>query len=472
MGHIKHVHFVGIGGVGMGGIAEVLLRQGYTVSGSDLSDNALTQWLKVMGATIYRGHDASHVTQADVVVRSTAVDEHNVELEAARAARIPIVPRAEMLGELMRFRYGIAISGTHGKTTTTSLITCILAEAKLDPTFVIGGRLNSAGSNARLGRGHYLVAEADESDSSFLYLKPMISIITNIDQDHMGTYDNDFEKLKSTFVTFIHRLPFYGLAVLCVDDPVVREVLPRLSRPVLTYGESSDADFRLLQCVHDGTRTKFTVGRPRGQAPLEVTLNLPGKHNALNAVAAVAVASELKVQDQAIVDALSHFAGIGRRFQIYGDYDLKRGGSVTLVDDYGHHPREIDVTIKAAKEAWPDRRLVMVYQPHRYTRTRDLFNDFCKVLSLPDKLLLLDIYSAGEAPIAGADGQSLANTIKQGGKSDIVFVSDHNKLPDLLQAELKDGDVLLMQGAGNIGAIASNLAASNLNDVTKTVTPA
>lgn len=464
MGHIKHVHFVGIGGVGMAGIAEVLLRQGYTVSGSDLSENSLTQWLRVMGATIHRGHEASHIKDADVIVRSSAVDWSNPELDAARKARIPVVPRAEMLGELMRFRYGIAISGTHGKTTTTSLITSILAQAGLDPTFVIGGRLNSVGSNARLGQGHYLVAEADESDASFLYLKPMISVVTNIDQDHMATYENNFEQLKETFVDFIHRLPFYGLAVLCLDDPIVREVMPKLSRPVLTYGLTKDADFYADGYTQEGMQTKFLVHRPHGQSPLAVTLNLPGRHNVLNALAAVAVASELKVQDQAIVDALKHFAGIGRRFQVLGDFELPENGKVTLVDDYGHHPREIAATLQAARESWPDRRLVMVYQPHRYTRTRDLFNDFCDVLSLPDKLLLLDVYAAGEEFIQGADGAALAAAIKQKGRLDPVFVSKHEALPAIFATELRDGDVVLMQGAGNIGAIATRLAATKLQE--------
>lgn len=467
MGHIKHVHFVGIGGVGMAGIAEVLLRQGYTISGSDLSENALTQWLRVMGATIYSKHEAANIAQADVIVRSSAVDDQNPELVAARQARIPIVPRAEMLGELMRFRYGIAVAGTHGKTTTTSLATSILAEAGLDPTFVIGGRLNSAGSNARLGRGHYLVAEADESDASFLHLKPMISVITNIDEDHMSTYGNNFEKLKSTFIDFVHRLPFYGLAVLCIDDPVVREILPKLSRPVLTYGLSPDADFRTKDYIRSGMQTRFVVERPRGQSPLSVTLNLPGRHNVLNALAAIAIASELKVQDQAIVNALQNFAGIGRRFQIYGEFPLSAGRSVTLVDDYGHHPREIAATLAAARESWPDRRLVMVYQPHRYTRTRDLFGDFCKVLSLPDKLLLLDVYSAGEQPIAGADGATLAKQIKNQGVLDPLFVERHDSLPSLFESELKDGDILLMQGAGNIGAIAARLASTGLKEAVK-----
>jgi len=467
MGHIKHIHFVGIGGVGMAGIAEVLLRQGYAVSGSDLSDNALTQWLRVMGATIYRGHIAANIKGADVLVRSSAVDGNNPEIEAARASRIPVVARAEMLGELMRFRYGIAIAGTHGKTTTTSLVTSILAEAGLDPTFVIGGRLNSVGSNARLGRGHYLVAEADESDASFLYLNPMISIVTNIDEDHMGTYDNDFAKLKSTFIEFLHRLPFYGLAVLCVDDPIVREILPQLSRPVVTYGINTDADFRTEKYTQMGMQTKFTVMRSKGQSPLEVTLNLPGRHNVLNALAAIAVATELKVKDQAIQSALQHFAGIGRRFQIYGEFPLTSGGRVTLVDDYGHHPREIAATLQAARESWPDRRLVMVYQPHRYTRTRDLLVDFSKVLSLPDKLMLLEVYSAGEEAIQGADGAALIKEIKKIGRIDPIFVAQHDTLPALFESELKDGDILLMQGAGNIGALAAQLAASGLKEAVK-----
>jgi UDP-N-acetylmuramate--alanine ligase len=464
MGHIKNVHFVGIGGVGMAGIAEVLLRQGYAVSGSDLAENALTQWLRVLGAAVYKGHDAKHICDADVIVCSSAIEEDNPEILAARKLRIPIVPRAEMLGELMRFRYGIAVAGTHGKTTTTSLVTSMLAEAGFDPTFVIGGRLNSAGTNARLGQGHYLVAEADESDASFLHLKPMISVVTNIDEDHMGTYQNDFSRLKDTFIEFLHRLPFYGLAVLCLDDPVVQEILPRISRPVLTYGINAEADFKTLHYTQQDMKTSFVVERPNGARPLAVTLNLPGRHNVLNALAAIAVASKLKVQDHAIIEALHHFAGIGRRFQIYGDFALSRGGQVTLVDDYGHHPREIAATLQAARESWPDRRLVMVYQPHRYTRTRDLFSDFCNVLSLPDKLMLLDVYSAGESYIQGADGAALAGAIKKHGQLAPIFVEHHDHLPSLFAKELQDGDVLLMQGAGNIGALAAKLAATELKE--------
>jgi UDP-N-acetylmuramate--alanine ligase len=464
MGRIKHIHFIGIGGVGMAGIAEVLLSQGYRVSGSDLSDNALTKRLRSIGAEIYQGHQASHVAHADVVVRSSAVDMDNPEIIAARQSHTPIVQRAEMLGELMRFRYGIAIAGTHGKTTTTSLVTSILAEEGVDPTFVIGGRLNSAGSNARLGTGRYLVAEADESDASFLYLKPMISVITNIDADHMETYGNDFSELRKAFIKFLHRLPFYGLAVLCIDDPVVKEILTDVSRPIVTYGLSDNANFKAISITQTGTRTQFIATRPNGMTPLKVTLNLPGKHNVLNALAAIAIASELKISDQAIQTALDKFAGIGRRFQIYGDFSLQKGGSVKLIDDYGHHPREIAATLQAARHSWPERRLVMVYQPHRYTRTRDLFNDFCEVLSQPDLLVLLDVYSAGETPIEGADGATLFKSICERGEKNPVFIEQHQQLANDLQNVLRDGDILLMQGAGNIGGLASHLAATHLRE--------
>lgn len=463
MGRIKHIHFVGIGGVGMAGIAEVLLSQGYRVSGSDLSDNALTKRLASIGAEIYQGHDPRYIAHADVVVRSSAVELDNVELVAAREARIPIVPRAEMLGELMRFRYGIAIAGTHGKTTTTSLVTSILAEEGVDPTFVIGGKLNSAGSNARLGTGRYLVAEADESDASFLHLKPMISVITNIDADHMGTYHNDFSELRQAFVDFLNRLPFYGLAVLCAEDAEVRQIISHIARPYVTYGFEEDADFRATLVLQTGTRMHFVVERP-AMGKIEITLNLPGKHNVLNALAAIAIASELKISDAAIQRALENFSGIGRRFQIYGDFQLANGGQVTLIDDYGHHPREIAATIQAARQSWPDRRFVMVYQPHRFTRTRDLFHDFCTVLSNPDLLILLDVYSAGEAPIEGADGLSLKNGIEQKSRIPPVFVKQHETLAQVLQEQLRDGDILLMQGAGNIGMLASNLASTQLRE--------
>jgi UDP-N-acetylmuramate--alanine ligase len=465
MGHIKHVHFVGIGGVGMAGIAEVLIRQGYAVSGSDLAENALTHWLRIMGATIYQGHDAAYIANADVIVRSSAIDDQNPELIAAKEAFIPIVPRAEMLGELMRFRYGIAVAGTHGKTTTTSLVTSILAEGSLDPTFVIGGRLNSVGSNARLGRGHYLVAEADESDASFLYLKPMISIVTNIDADHMGTYHNDFNQLKHTFIDFLHRLPFYGLAVLCLDDATIREIMPDISRPIITYGIGVKADFSTEQYHQVGTQTKFVVRRPNGLEPIAITLNLPGRHNVLNALAAVAVASELKVQDHIITSALARFSGIGRRFQIYGDIPLAAQGVVTFVDDYGHHPREITATLQAVRESWPEKRIVMVYQPHRYTRTRDLYHEFCDILAQVDQLILLPVYSAGEALIIGADSQHLAKSISANSDRTPILLQNASELPVVLHKVLIAGDVLLTQGAGNIGAIAAKLAATKLQEI-------
>ena len=465
MGRIKHIHFIGIGGVGMGGIAEVLISEGYKVSGSDLADNVLIKRLASLGAEIFIGHDAQHVQHADVVVQSSAIEADNVELIAAKEAHIPIVARAEMLGELMRFRYGIAIAGTHGKTTTTSLVTSILAEEGLDPTFVIGGRLNSVGTNARLGAGRYLVAEADESDASFLYLKPMVSIVTNIDADHMGTYENDFSKLRQTFIDFLHHLPFYGLAVLCVDDPVVREILPQVSRPLITYGFEADAHVRATNISQVGTRTSFTVIRSQDLPSLNVTLNLPGKHNILNALAAIAVATELKVSDEAIMRALDNFAGIGRRFQIYGDFATNKEGCFTLVDDYGHHPREIAATLQAARDSWPHRRLVMVYQPHRYTRTHDLFNDFCEVLEKVDVLVLLDVYSAGEERIEGADSKSIAQQISQQGKIKPIHIENHAQLTQVLSDILCADDILLMQGAGNIGVLSAKLATTKLNEL-------
>jgi UDP-N-acetylmuramate--alanine ligase len=468
MGRVKHIHFVGIGGVGMGGIAEVLLSQGYRVSGSDLASNSLTKRLQEMGADIYQGHAADYVKNADVVVRSSAVEVDNSELIEARARHIPIVLRAEMLGELMRFRYGIAIAGTHGKTTTTSLITSMLTEEGIDPTYVIGGRLNSTGSNARLGTSHYLVAEADESDASFLYLKPHISVVTNIDADHMATYAHDFDQLCAAFLKFLQQLPFYGLAVLCLDDPVIRDLLDNISRPFVTYGLDEEADFRADLILQTGTKTHFVVHRPQGNK-LEITLNLPGNHNVLNALAAIAVATELKISDKAIQRALENFSGVGRRFQIYGQFVLEQGGTATLVDDYGHHPKEIAATLQAARQSWPDKRIVMVYQPHRFTRTQDLFNDFCTVLSKPDALLLLEVYSAGEAPIAGADSASLVESIKALGGISPIFVQEHAELATLLQKTLRDGDILLMQGAGNIGALAAQLAATDLKIAVKEV---
>lgn len=463
MRRTKFIHFVGIGGVGMAGIAEVLLSQGYVISGSDLVENSLTKRLRHQGAKIYLGHHADHVQAVDVVVRSSAVQKDNPELIAATALKIPIVPRAEMLSELMRFRYGIVIAGTHGKTTTTSLVTAILAEAGVDPTFVIGGRLNSVGSHARLGSGQFLVAEADESDASFLYLKPMMSIVTNIDADHLIAYHNNFDELRQAFIEFLHRLPFYGLAVMCVDDPVVREILSKISRPFVGYGFSADANYRAVSVQQQGRQTRFVVERPDGYPTLIIQLNLPGQHNVLNALAAIAVATELKISDEAIQSALEKFSGIGRRFQVHGDFTLKKGGKITLLDDYGHHPREIAATIQAARQSWPERRLVMVYQPHRYTRTRDLFDDFCEVLALPDQVLLLDVYSAGETCIEGADSASLVQRMNEQGVA-AQLISQHAAIAEQLQFILQADDVLLMQGAGNIGSISVHLATTELHE--------
>jgi UDP-N-acetylmuramate--alanine ligase len=456
-GRIRHIHFVGIGGAGMGGIAEVLLNLGYAVSGSDLRENAVTRRLTGLGAQVFVGHAAGQVTDSDVVVISTAVAADNPEVVAARAARIPVVPRAEMLAELMRFRFGIAVAGTHGKTTTTSLTASLLAAGGLDPTFVIGGLLNSAGSHARLGEGRYLVAEADESDASFLYLAPMMAVVTNIDADHMATYGGDFDNLRQAFVEFLHHLPFYGLAVLCIDDPEVRALLPEISKPVLTYGfAADDADVRGLDLTQQGAHTHFRVRRRQCEGELAITLNMPGAHNALNALAAIAVATELGVADAAIQSALAGFEGIGRRFQVYGELETT-AGSVLLVDDYGHHPRELAATIEAARQAWPQRRLVLAFQPHRFSRTRDLFEDFVKVLSEVDVLLLLEVYAAGEQPQGGDDGRALCRAIRTRGQVDPVFVEEVEELAPTLQGVLRDGDVLLTLGAGSIGAAASQL---------------
>lgn len=462
MERINHLHLIGIGGSGMAGIAEVLVNQGFKVTGSDIKLSPAIQHLMSLGAKVSIGHDAQNVGNADAVVVSTAIEAQNPELLAAKEARIPIVPRAEMLAELMRFRHGIAIAGTHGKTTTTSLIASILAEGGLDPTFVIGGRLNSAGTNARMGASRYFVAEADESDASFLYLKPMMSVVTNIDMDHMGTYAGDFEKLKHTFVRFIHHLPFYGLAVLCIDDPVICEVLGSISRPVKTYGLTEKADLYASNIQYCGLQTKFEVIRKSREKALSVTLNLPGRHNVLNALAAIAIATEIGVTDEAIQKALESFQGVGRRFQIYGEYQVAQG-KVTLVDDYGHHPREVAATIAAARQAFPGRRIVMAYQPHRYTRTHDLFEDFTQVLSDVDVLLMLDVYPAGEPAIQGADSRSLCRSIRQRGKVDPIFVGSPNHLIDNLASVLKDNDVLLVQGAGDIGYEAAKLAKSELS---------
>jgi UDP-N-acetylmuramate--alanine ligase len=456
LGNIKRIHFIGIGGTGMSGIAEVLLNLGYNVSGSDVKESAVTQRLAELGIVICIGHNRENVAQVDVVVASSAIDRSNDEIDEAYLNRIPVIPRAEMLAELMRFRFGIAVAGTHGKTTTTSLVASVLAEGGLDPTFVIGGRLNSAGSNAKLGLGNYLVAEADESDASFLYLQPMISIVTNIDQDHMATYQNSYQHLKDTFIEFLHHLPFYGLAVLCLDDEGVREILPQLSKPIVTYGVHDDADVRAVNIKQHGMQTSFTVIR-RGDYPaLEITLNMPGWHNMLNSLATIAVASRLKVDDAAIKKSLNTFKGVGRRFQINGDIAFDNG-KLTLVDDYGHHPREISATLEALRQAWPDRRSVVIFQPHRYSRTRDLFEDFVHVLSTVDILVLMDVYSAGEAVIPGADGRALCRAIRIRGQVDPVFVENWEDLAHILAGIVNVDDVILTMGAGNVGHIATLL---------------
>ena len=461
MRRVRRIHFIGIGGAGMGGIAEVLANEGYQISGSDIANNAVTQRLNQLGATIFIGHEASHVAGASVVVVSTAIKSDNPEVVAARELRIPVVRRAEMLAELMRYRHGIAIAGTHGKTTTTSLVSSIYAEADRDPTFVIGGLLNSAGTNARLGSSRYLIAEADESDASFLHLQPMVSIVTNIEADHMDTYGGDFNKLKATFIEFLHNLPFYGLAVVCIDDPVIRGLLPDIGRATITYGYSDDADVQVLDFVQDHNRSSFKVRRQDGSL-LAVTLNLPGRHNALNAAAAIAVATEDGIDDEAITAALSRFEGVGRRFQHYGEFATGQG-QVMLVDDYGHHPSEVRVTINSVRAGWPERRLVMIFQPHRYTRTRDLYEDFAEVLSKVDVLILLDVYAAGEEPIPGADSRALCRSIRQRGQLDPVFVATTAEVPGVLAGLLAEGDLVLTQGAGNVGALARTLADLQLN---------
>ncbi len=453
---VKRVHFVGIGGVGMCGIAEVLHNLEFSVSGSDSAENANTRRLAGLGIRVTTGHDAAHIAGADVVVISSAVKETNPEVQAARAAKIPVIPRAEMLAELMRLQHGIAIAGTHGKTTTTSLTASVLAQGGLDPTFVIGGRLNSAGTNARLGRGEYLVAEADESDASFLHLQPFMAVVTNIDADHMETYGGDFNRLKQAFIDFLHNLPFYGLAILCTDDPNVREILPRVHKPVRTYGTAADADVRATDITQDGMRMHFNVTIGKHGKPMHVTLNQPGRHNVLNALAAITVANELNVPEAAIREGLSGFAGIGRRFQVNGLVPVT-GGDVLLVDDYGHHPRELAATIQAAREGWPRRRLVVAFQPHRYTRTRDLLDDFSAVLAGCDTLLITEVYAAGETPISGADGRALCRAIRARGGNP-VFVENVNTLPALLADTLRANDLLLTLGAGNIGQIAAGLA--------------
>lgn len=453
---IARVHFVGIGGSGMGGIAEVLLNLGYSVSGSDLADNPVTQRLANLGAKIYLGHEGSQVDGASVVVTSSAVSSSNPEVQAANEQRIPVIPRAEMLAELMRFQEGIAVAGTHGKTTTTSLIASVLAEGDLDPTYIIGGRLNSSASHSKLGNGRYLVAEADESDASFLYLQPMLSVVTNIDADHLSTYEGDFSRLKEVFVEFLHHLPFYGVAVMCIDDEDVREIMPLVTRTMLTYGERNDADIQALNIRYQGAISHFDVKLPNREKPLVITLNMPGIHNIQNALAAIAVATQLGLPDAVIQSALEKFEGVGRRFEIAGDFKTSKG-LITLVDDYGHHPVEIAATLTAVKNAWPERRCVLIFQPHRYTRTRDLFEDFSQVLSDADVLLMLDIYSANEEPIAGADGRSLCRAIRARGKVDPIFIENANSLSQVLMAIADEGDVVLTQGAGDVGKLSQQL---------------
>lgn len=453
---LGRIHFIGIGGAGMGGIAEVLLNLGYEVSGSDIAENAVTRRLAGLGAKVSIGHRADNVAGAGVVVVSSAIDENNPEVRAARAARIPVIPRAEMLAELMRFREGIAVAGTHGKTTTTSLIASILAEAGLDPTFVIGGRLNSTASHSHLGKGQYLVAEADESDASFLHLQPMMAVVTNIDADHLGTYGGDFQNLLDTFVEFLHHLPFYGQAIICADDPGVQSIVDEISRPVITYGIEQQADVRATGVRYLGTASEFTVQFPGRETTVVIRLNMPGQHNVLNALAAVAVAHELGIDDAIIQRALSKFSGVGRRFDVKGEVETP-AGKVLLVDDYGHHPNEVAATIAAVRNAWPDRRFVLVFQPHRYTRTHDLFEDFTRVLSEVDVLVLLEVYAANEEPIAGADSRSLCRAIRMRGKLDPVFVERPEQLADTLKNMIRAGDVVVTQGAGNVGALAARL---------------
>ena len=456
MGRIKRIHFVGIGGAGMCGIAEVLLNQGYQVSGSDIAVSANTVRLQQRGAQVHQGHDKCWVDGADVVVVSSAVDEKNPEVRAARDALIPVVPRAEMLGELMRYRHGIAVAGTHGKTTTTSLITEIFRCAELAPTFVIGGMLNSAGTNAELGQGRYLIAEADESDASFLRLQPMTAVITNIDEDHMATYGHSFAELKRSFMEFVARLPFYGAVAICTDDDEAREMIPRLTRRVITYGSAEDADYRATNIRTEGSVWRFDVDRGAELAPLPVSLAIPGHHNVLNALAAIAVASDEGIADAAIIQGLSEFAGVDRRFEMTPEVAIQ-DTVVTLVDDYGHHPTEVEAVIATARQVWPQRRLVMVYQPHRFSRTKDLFDDFVRVLSAVDALLLLDVYSAGEAPIDGADSRSLIASIRQRGQISPVHAKDTTEAMQLLPNICATDDVLLVQGAGNVSAISKSL---------------
>ena len=456
---IHHIHFVGIGGSGMCGIAEVLHNLGYKVSGSDLADSATLARLRTLGVATHVGHAAAHIAGADAVVTSTAVQQDNPEVLAARERKIPIVPRAVMLAELMRLRRGIAIAGAHGKTTTTSLVASVLGEAGLDPTFVIGGRLNSAGTNAKLGQGEYIVVEADESDGSFLNLLPVMAVVTNIDADHMETYGHDFGRLKQAFVDFLHRMPFYGTAILCIDNPAVRDILPLVTCPVTSYGLSEDAEVRAVDVRAVGTQMHFTVQRRNGVTlpDLQVVLNLAGEHNVLNALAVIAVAAELNVPDEALLRALAGFTGVGRRFQRHGDLPAQGGGHFTLIEDYGHHPVEMAATLAAARGAYPGRRLVLAFQPHRYSRTRDCFEDFVKVLGTADAVLLTEVYAAGEAPIVAADGRSLARALRVAGTVEPVFIDNVADMPQRIAAGARDGDVVLCMGAGSIGGVPAKV---------------
>ena len=453
---VKNIHFIGIGGSGMSGIAEVLVNLGFKVTGSDLASNSVTARLQAAGATVYQGHQKENLTDADVVVVSSAVNEANPEVKEARARNIPVVPRALMLAELMRFRQGVAVAGTHGKTTTTSLIASILAEAGMDPTYVIGGKLESANANAKLGTGEYIVAEADESDASFLHLTPVMAVVTNIDADHMDTYEHSFDKLKTAFVDFVQQLPFWGMAVVCVDDANIREILPRITKPVMTYGFSPEARVRAINVVADHGQMHFTVQRVNGvTTEFDVTLNLPGKHYVLNALAAIAIASEVNVPDAAMIKALKEFKGVGRRFERYGEIKAPAGGTFTLIDDYGHHPVEMQAVIAAARGAFPDRRLVLAFQPHRFTRTRDCFEDFVKVLSSADAVLLTEVYPAGEAPIVAADGRALVRAVRVAGKVEPLFVETTAELPQAIINTVQADDVVIVMGAGSIGQVAS-----------------
>ncbi len=454
--NMQNIHFVGVGGTGMSGIAEVLSNQGCQVSGSDIKESSVTERLRAAGVKVFIGHDQKNLAGVDVVVASTAVNKSNIEVKYAYQKRIPVISRAEMLAELMRFRFGIAVAGTHGKTTTTSLAASILAEAGLDPTFVIGGRLNSVGTNAKLGQGQYLVAEADESDASFLHLQPIMAVVTNIDQDHMETYEGSFARLKNTFIEFLYHVPFYGLAVLCLDDPGVREIIPQLSKPIRTYGVNVDADIRAVDIKQQGMHTSFWVKRWDEHQDIHITLNMPGLHNMLNALAAITIATELNIDDKAIIKSLAEFKGVGRRFQLNGEIALQQG-KLTLVDDYGHHPREITATLDALKQAWPRKRSLVVFQPHRYSRTRDLFEDFVNALSKVDVLILLEVYPAGEDAITGADGRALSRAIRIRGQVDPVFVENIDDLAQILVGIIRPNDVLLTMGAGNVGHIATQL---------------